>query len=245
MITAMGTDIGRVREINEDAFSVRRINKDCSLMIVADGMGGHNAGETASNTACNIITERICSDLADGDFSMDKVFAVMKDSIAAANKSIYSSQLADSSLSGMGTTVVAAVVCGNMAYVCNVGDSRLYYITDTITQITKDHSYVQDLVDKGLITAQEAVVHPNKNIITRAVGTEIDVEVDCFTIECEPGSKILMCTDGLSNCVTEGDMLSILRGNTPAGANKLLIETANNNGGRDNITVINIDFGEV
>ena len=128
MITAMGTDIGRVREINEDAFSVRRINKDCSLMIVADGMGGHNAGETASNTACNIITERICSDLADVDFSMDKVFAVMKDSIAAANKSIYSSQLADSSLSGMGTTVVVASCLGKYLQIANVGDSRLYVI---------------------------------------------------------------------------------------------------------------------
>lgn len=245
MITAMGTDVGRVREINEDAFSVRQISPDCYLMIVADGMGGHNAGETASSTACNIITERICTELGDGIFSMDKVFKVMGESIEIANKTLYSEQLANSALSGMGTTVVAVVVCGNKAYVCNVGDSRLYYITDSIVQITKDHSYVQDLVDKGLITKDEAMVHPNKNIITRAVGTEIDVEVDYFTIDCETGAKILMCTDGLSNCVSEDEMVSILRNNPPREANRLLIEAANNNGGRDNITVINIDFGEV
>ncbi len=245
MITAVGTDIGRVREINEDAFSVRQINSDTYCMIIADGMGGHKAGETASRTACSMITERICAELAQGGVSMDKVFQVMRDAVEAANKTLYSAQLADSELSGMGTTVVVVVVCGTNAYVCNVGDSRLYYINRGITQITIDHSYVQDLVDKGLITKEEAVDHPNKNIITRAVGTEIDVEVDCFTIECEAGSKIVMCTDGLSNYVTEDDILSIVSKYAPQEANRLLIEAANNNGGRDNITVINIDFDEV
>lgn len=245
MITAMGTDIGRVREINEDAFSVRQINKNCYLMIVADGMGGHNAGETASSTACSIITDRLTAELTDSSFSMDKVFMAMEESIKSANKTLYSNQLTDSNLSGMGTTVVATVVLENKAYICNVGDSRLYYITDCVKQITKDHSYVQDLVDKGLITSEEAEGHPNKNIITRAVGTDIDVDVDCFTLDCERGSKILMCTDGLSNFVSEKDMLSILNSYTPSEANKKLIEMANNNGGKDNITVINIDFGEV
>ena len=245
MIIAMGTDTGRVREINEDAFSVRQISDNCCLMIIADGMGGHNAGETASSTACNIITEKLCTELSDGKFSMDKVFMAMEESIKIANKTLYSNQLADTNLSGMGTTVVAAVVSDNKAYICNVGDSRLYYITDCVKQVTKDHSYVQDLVDKGLITSEEAEGHPNKNIITRAVGTDIDVDVDCFTLDCESGSKILMCTDGLSNFVSEEDMLSILKSYTPSEANKKLIETANNNGGKDNITVINIDFGEV
>ena len=245
MITAVGTDIGRVREINEDAFSVRRIDNDSYCMIVADGMGGHKAGETASREACRIIGDLVCEKLADASLDTDMVFEVMKGSISVANKHLYSAQLTDSNLSGMGTTVVVVVVKGSKAFVCNVGDSRLYYISDDITQITKDHSYVQDLVDKGLITESEAAEHPNKNIITRAVGTDIDVEADAFEVECALGSKIVMCTDGLSNFVTDKDIFSIVTSNKPQVANKLLIEAANNNGGRDNITVINIDFGEV
>ena len=245
MITAVGTDIGRVREINEDAFSVRRIDHDSYCMIIADGMGGHKAGETASRRACSIIGDRICASLADCEWNSDSVFEVMQESISAANKTLYSAQLTDSELAGMGTTVVAVVVKGNRAFVCNVGDSRLYYISDDIVQITKDHSYVQDLLDKGLISETEAADHPNKNIITRAVGTDIDVSADVFELECASDSKIVMCTDGLSNFVTDKDILAIVTSNTPQVANKLLIEAANNNGGRDNITVINIDFGEV
>ncbi len=245
MKIAVGTDIGRVREINEDAFSVRKIGDDAYCVIVADGMGGHKAGQTASNMACSLVSDNISDELSDGEFSMDKAFDVIRTSIESANKTIYSDQLADNALSGMGTTVVAAVVCGNRVYVCNVGDSRMYYIDGGITQITKDHSYVQDLVDKGIITADEAADHPNKNIITRAVGTELKVEVDCFNVVCAPGSKIVMCTDGLSNFVSDEDILRIVESNAPQDANKLLIDTANNNGGRDNITVINIDFDEV
>ena len=245
MKIAVGTDIGRVREINEDAFSVKKIGDNAYCVIVADGMGGHKAGQTASNMACSIVSDKISLELSNGEFSMDKAFEVMNGAIEAANKTLYSNQLADCNLSGMGTTVVAAVVNGNRVYICNVGDSRLYYIDGNITQITKDHSYVQDLVDKGIITSDEAVGHPNKNIITRAVGTELNVEVDCFNLECTPGSKIVMCTDGLTNFVSEENMLHIVENNSPQAANKLLIDTANNNGGRDNITVINIDFDEV
>ena len=245
MKIAVGTDIGRVREINEDAFCATKLDDNVYCLIVADGMGGHKAGQIASNTACGIIADKIKDGLSNGNFSSDKVFEVMCSAISAANKTLYSNQLADDSLSGMGTTVVAAVISGATAYICNVGDSRLYYISDGIVQITKDHSYVQDLVDKGLITAREAIDHPNKNIITRAVGTELDVEVDCFKIQCAQGSKIVMCSDGLSNFVDASFIQQAVTQNTPQAANKLLIETANNNGGRDNITVINIDFDEV
>ncbi|MBQ7900730.1 MAG: Stp1/IreP family PP2C-type Ser/Thr phosphatase [Clostridia bacterium] len=245
MKIAVGTDIGRVREINEDAFSATKLTDDVYCLIVADGMGGHRAGQIASNTACGIISDKIKDGLSNGSLSVDRMLEVMCGAISAANKTLYSNQLADDSLSGMGTTVVAAVIAGTTACVCNVGDSRLYYISDGIVQITKDHSYVQDLVDKGLITAREAIDHPNKNIITRAVGTELDVEVDCFKIECEPGSKIVMCSDGLSNFVEDSFIQQAVTKNDPQAANKLLIQTANNNGGRDNITVINIDFDEV
>ena len=151
----------------------------------------------------------------------------------------------DDSLSGMGTTIVAAIITNDTVHVCNAGDSRLYVIDSEIRQINKDHSFVQDLLDKGLITGEEAVTHPNKNIITRAVGTELNISTDYFSLSRDNINKLIMCTDGLTNFVNDSEIERILNENNADDANKILIDLANKNGGRDNITVINVDFNEV
>ena len=245
MITAVGTDIGRVREINEDAFSVRRIDHDSYCMIVADGMGGHKAGETASRRACSIIGDRICAELTDGSWEGDRVLEVMQESISVANKTLYSAQLTDSELAGMGTTVVAVVVRGNKAFVCNVGDSRLYLYSDGLKQITKDHSYVAELLEMGVITEKQAAVHPNKNVITRAIGTEKSVVPDTYSGVLKKDDVILICSDGLSNMVSDKDISDVIKKAEKAEtAASMLVELANKNGGRDNITAVVMKYDE-
>ena len=169
----------------------------------------------------------------------------LENAINNANSKLYSEQLVNAELSGMGTTVVATVITDDNIHVCSAGDSRLYIIKDTIVQITKDHSYVQDLIDKGLITGEEAETHPNKNIITRALGTEYTISIDYFQVERKNIKKLIMCTDGLTNFVKDSEIERILNENTASDANSILIDLANKNGGKDNITIINVDFEEV
>lgn len=244
MIIAHGTDIGNVRAVNEDSHCVKQISDDCVFAVVADGMGGHRGGRTASSSAVDIISEYISANLSAADDG-DTVKTVLSDAIKTANERIYIRSLSEDDLSGMGTTIAAVICTHGRAYAANVGDSRIYAVDDKIRQISRDHSYVQDLLEKGLITDAEASSHPNKNIITRAVGTEMTVDIDFFEFPILENTKILLCTDGLSNFVSDAEIEKALTENEPQRANELLISLANKNGGKDNITVVNMDFNEV
>ncbi len=244
MIIAHGTDIGNVRAVNEDSHRVKIISDSCAFAVVADGMGGHRGGRTASSSAVDIISEYISANLSP-DAESDNVRTVLADAIKTANEKIYIRSLSEDDLAGMGTTIAAVICSGDTAYAANVGDSRIYALDGTIRQISRDHSYVQDLLEKGLITDAEAHRHPNRNIITRAVGTEMTVDIDLFDFPILCDTKILLCTDGLSNFVSDDLIEKTLIENEPQRANEMLIALANKNGGKDNITVVNMDFNEV
>lgn len=232
------TDIGRKRKQNEDYVftSERAIGNLPNLFIVADGMGGHKAGEYASKytveTICNCI-ER--------SFEKNPVLILQK-AIETANAHIRLKASEDISLKGMGTTVVAATCLGRYLQIANVGDSRLYVVNSEIRQITRDHSLVEEMVRMGSIDKEAARNHPDKNIITRAIGASNAVEADFFTVELEAGDIVLMCSDGLTNMLEDEEIREILSGPRELGEKaKGLIETANAHGGKDNIAVILIE----
>lgn len=228
------TDIGNVRQINED-YGDYHINENYKLYVVADGMGGHNAGEVASKMAVegmiNFVAENY-GQISDSELLIEAV--------ADVNYRIYKHSLEMNTLSGMGTTIVAAFVTDECTRIINIGDSVCFGIDDeAIDKITKDHSLVQELLDTGSITAEEAKNHPRKNIITRAVGTNIRVEVDQFTVPNGIYNYFVLCTDGLSNDVSEKDIFSEVRWSQDIeNACKRLVELAKYSGGNDNITVL-------
>ena len=232
------TDIGRHRKMNQDYvyISQRPVGNLPNLFIVADGMGGHNAGEYASRHTVNTIV----SSASSSDFIQPA--AILEEAIKAANKELIRQASLDTSMWGMGTTVVAAVILENRLYVANVGDSRLYIVNKSITQITKDHSYVEEMVRRGEIAREDARLHPDKNIITRAVGALGEIEIDFFEEELAYGDEILLCSDGLTNMIEDEQIYQIIKMQEDVceQADKL-IETANQNGGKDNITVVIVD----
>ncbi len=232
------TDIGRKRKQNQDYVftSERAIGNLPNLFIVADGMGGHKAGEYASKytveTICNCI-ER--------SFEKNPTLILQK-AIEMANAHIRKKASEDISLEGMGTTVVAATCLGRYLQVANVGDSRLYVVNEEIVQITRDHSKVEEMVRMGVLDRESARNHPDKNIITRAIGASDNVEADFFTVELAEGDIVLMCSDGLTNMLEDKEIQEILngRGELEEKARKL-VEAANAHGGKDNIAVILIE----
>ena len=233
------TDVGQKRKMNQDYVFVSEnpVGNLPNLFVVADGMGGHNAGDFASSHAVQILVDEIRKD---ADFNPIKV---LRHAIETANSAILDRAQKEESLRGMGTTIVAATIVGHYAYVANVGDSRLYLIQGKIRQITKDHSLVQEMVRMGEIKPEEARNHPDKNIITRALGAERTVDIDFFDLKMEPGSTILMCYDGLSNMVEDSKIEEIILDQTnelPKKGERLLSE-ANRNGGKDNIAVILVE----
>ncbi len=239
MEVSAATSAGRIRPLNEDAYYVSEPNSTgMVLAIVADGMGGHNAGEIASGKAVGIVQKDV---IEQGDKSAREILVKAVDD---ANREIYEMSKNKKSLSGMGTTMTACVAENNNVTAVQVGDSRLYRIRkDSITQITKDHSLVEMLVESGEITKEEAKSHPQKNIITRAVGTDKTVESDVYEFKTKKDDVILLCSDGLVNMVEDETILSIINTskNLEEAANNLVLnaETA---GGTDNITVILIRF---
>ena len=229
------TDVGRKREVNQDYVYVtdKAIGPFPNLLVVADGMGGHKAGDFASKYTVKVLREEL------EKTSLKKPEDILRDVVATANNKLIQVAETDVKLEGMGTTLVAATVIGNMLYFSNVGDSRLYLINDKIRQISKDHSLVEEMVRLGGIKAEEAKNHPDKNIITRAIGVKEGVEADIYEYRLKRGDVILMCTDGLSNMVEDEDMFNIVRGaRDVVEAVQMLIEKANSNGGRDNIGVV-------
>lgn len=233
-----GTDIGQRRQVNQDYVyaSVEAVGNLPNLFVVADGMGGHNAGDYASSCAVHVLVDTVREDA-----NYDPI-KIMRYGIESANLKILEEAAKSEARKGMGTTMVAATVVGNYVYVANVGDSRLYVIHQGIRQITKDHSLVQEMVRLGEIQEEEAINHPDKNIITRALGVTRSLDVDFFDLEIGPDTMILMCSDGLSNMVTNEEIADLLgRPGNLKEKGKALIRLANANGGKDNIAVVLIE----
>ena len=238
MKTFSMTDVGRIRQINQDFIfsSEKPVGKLPNLFIVADGMGGHNAGDFASDFTVKTIVEEV-------EASFEKNPSIIfEKAINVANRKLREIAAEDTSKRGMGTTAVAATCMGKYLQVANVGDSRLYIVNDTIKQITTDHSYVEEMIRRGNLQRENARSNPNKNIITRAVGAKNEVQVDIYVLELKPGDLILMCSDGLSNMLEDEEMRMIIkRQRDIIEMAEQLVKAANDNGGKDNISVILID----
>jgi protein phosphatase len=235
------TDIGRKRKVNQDYVytSEEPVGNLPNLFVVADGMGGHNAGDYASKLTVETLIQEI-----EQSFEKNPV-KILGKAIAKANEIIRRRASEVPDMEGMGTTVVAATCLGRYLQVANVGDSRLYVVGKNIRQITRDHSLVEEMVRVGTISQAEARNHPDKNIITRAVGASDDVEPDFFTVELEEGDVVLMCSDGLTNMLEDEEIRMILNGARDIVEKaQALVDAANANGGRDNITVVLIEQDE-
>ena len=229
------TDVGRRREMNQDYVYAtgQPIGPFPNLLLVADGMGGHKAGDFASKFTVEVVKREIAGSRS------RKPEKVMHDAIQVANRELIRVASRDVKLEGMGTTLVVATVIGDTLYFANIGDSRLYLIDDNIKQLSKDHSLVEEMVRLGGIKAEDARNHPDKNIITRAMGVKDEAEADFYEFRIKRGDKILMCTDGLSNMVEDEDMFGLVKGSRDVvEAVQMLIDRANSNGGRDNIGVV-------
>ena len=232
------TDIGRKRKVNQDYlfFSDEPVGCFPNLYIVADGMGGHKAGDKASSYAVNRFVELARKE------TKELPFLVMERLLNEVNEEVYTLSCKEEQYSGMGTTFVAATVVDGTAYIMNIGDSRLYYFDEKIHQVTMDHSLVEEMVRLGGIKPEEAKHHPDKNIITRAIGAKADVDVDFYEHRLKRGDIILMCTDGLSNMVEDEELFHIVQGArdiVEAGQN--LVNAAKENGGTDNIGIVLIE----
>jgi protein phosphatase len=228
------TDVGMVRQQNEDAFHAEE-----NLYIVADGMGGHNAGEVASALAVSTVRSGARMGIRTAD--------QFRELVQQANTAIYTASLDDSTQSGMGTTLTAvAVIPGEepRILIANVGDSRTYlYRSGALTRLSVDHSYVQELVNEGIITPEEARVHPRRNIVTRAMGIDRSVQVDVFSHLVRTGDRLVLCSDGLVDEVADIDIAHVLTEHSdPQDTAEALVLVANANGGRDNTTVIVLDI---
>ena len=238
MRTFSMTDVGKIRQVNQDYIftSENPVGKLPNLFIVADGMGGHNAGDFASRYTVETVVDAIKNS------DETETIAIIRGAIEETNPKIIEKANEDFRLSGMGTTIVLCTIDGDEACVANVGDSRLYLLGDKITQITKDHSLVEEMVRMGELEPESARVHPNKNIITRAIGAVDEVAVDFFTLQLQKNNRILLCSDGLTNMVEDNEIQMIVdRQEDLVDGVQQLIACANNNGGKDNIAVILIE----
>ena len=232
------TDTGRVRTANQDYIfaSTEPVGALPNLFLVADGMGGHKAGDYASRFIVENLTAYIRT------ASDSQIVSLLREGITKVNYMLYRESMEKPELAGMGTTLVAAVADGNTMYVANVGDSRLYLMRRQLKQVTKDHSYVEELVSMGRLERGSTDYRKQKNIITRAVGAEERISVDFFEVSLEPGDYILMCSDGLSNMLENAEMEEIICSELDLQEKtEKLITVANDNGGKDNIAVILIE----
>lgn len=233
------TDVGMNRSMNQDFIysSTEPIGSLDNLFIVADGMGGHNAGDFASRFVVEHLVSCFETRYPDKD-----VHGILKEGIRRVNQELYEQASGDPRLYGTGSTLVLATVKGSVLYVANIGDSRLYLLREELKQVTRDHSYVEEMVALGKMRRGSRDYMEKKNIITRAVGTGDEVEVDLFAMKLRPGDTILMCSDGLSNMVDEFEMEYIIRSEDGLKQKtESLIEAANRSGGKDNISVILIE----
>ncbi len=253
------SDIGKVRSANQDSYIIGRLCENASLCVVCDGMGGARSGNVASECAAAIFADKVkkyaAPHISDGfmELDSDDACVILDDAAHDANSAVYKKSQSSPAYKGMGTTLVAVLICDDVAYVINVGDSRLYLISDnTITQITHDHSYVQHLIDSGTLSVEDARTHPYRNRITRAVGVASDLEADIYSVDLSSLDccYLLLCSDGLSGQLLPEDIYGIITAETE-GDDELsektekLIDAANATGGPDNITALLIKCASV
>ena len=227
------TDIGLVRSENQDSYRIKQLDGAAALTVVCDGMGGARGGNVASSLAADAFASEV-----EGAFAAQEPQKLLMDAVAAANEKVFSTAMSNPEYRGMGTTLVAALVTPEKIWIANVGDSRCYRIQDgDIGRVTRDHSFVEDLVLRGEITPEQARVHPKKNLITRAVGVDHTVKTDVF--ECENhGGYLVLCSDGLSNQVTDEEIRSEVVAEDKENCCQRLLNRALEKGAPDNVTVV-------
>ena len=232
------TDIGLKRKNNQDYFSTGKLSDNSVWAVVCDGMGGAAAGDLASSMAVEIISKRLVANYRDG-MNYNSMKNLLASAIAAANIEVYDKSRSESTLDGMGTTVIATIIVDGTACIAHAGDSRVFiYSGGSLRQITKDHSIVQDLIDKGKLTAEEAKKDIRKNIITRALGVGEELLVDYYVEDITENDILIICTDGLTDNVSNETIVDILKQSDFSILPEKLINAANLNGGSDNITIV-------
>ena len=245
VVVAAFTDKGKTREINEDNFFISEFDDACGngYCMIADGMGGHNAGEVASEIAVDVI-QNILQKHYHHHLSEGQICDLLKQSMQKANTEIYKKACENPSHTGMGTTAISCLVHHGCLYIAHVGDSRVYRINKSIIrQITIDHSVVEELVNSGTITREEAENHPQKNIITRALGEEYQPKIDIYVRPLKFDDMILICTDGLTNMLSDKEILAQMTSEEVLQEKiERLVNAANNKGGYDNITVVALHY---
>ena len=242
MIHAWGvTDKGVIRSQNQDGYYLDVPSEHLAVGVVCDGMGGAKAGNIASLLAVETFVDTLKS-LRPEDGTAPA--AVLDQAAAAANAAVFHRACADPDCRGMGTTMVAVLISENTAYLLNIGDSRAYHIDqDGITRLTRDHSVVEDMVARGDITPEQARTHPRKNLITRALGSEEHIRADLYEKELQPGDFLLLCSDGLSNIVTDQELLyEVIHGGEPSDCCRRLVDITLSRGAPDNVTAVLLQF---
>lgn len=236
MLNFANTNVGKTRKMNQDYYYV---SEDGLLNVLADGMGGYTGGEIASKLATTSAVEYIEKHFNKNlDYEKEEILEIIKNAMAYANTKVYHKAKEHEELEQMGTTLEICLIYKNKVYIGHIGDSRIYKIEKgTMEKLTTDHSYVQTLVEDGTITKEEAEHHPKKNMLMKALGCEENVSADLKVEEFAKGDIILICSDGLTNMVSEEQIFKIIE-NDISKASKRLVEEANNNGGLDNITLI-------
>ncbi len=238
------TDRGRIRKLNEDSGGIFKNKDGHRLAIVADGMGGHRAGDVASEMALENMRQRWIE--SEGLDTAELAENWLEKNISEINSIIYEYAASNSECEGMGTTIVAAITNDRFATIANIGDSRCYILNDAgLKQLTEDHSLVNELVRSGQISKEDAENHPRKNVLLRALGTEAQVEIDIKTIMFEEGDVLLLCSDGLTNKVGEEEIKAILTDDASLDEKaRSFIDLANENGGEDNITLLILEYDD-
>lgn len=232
------TDLGQIRKENQDYVFVSEtpIGNLSNLFVVADGMGGHKAGDFASRFTVESLIDSITNDAEHNPIK------IIRSAMETANTLLREKAKEDETRLGMGTTLVVATIAGQYLYVANLGDSRLYVVSEEIQQVTRDHSLVEEMIRIGELSREEAHNHPDKNVITRAIGVSSEVDIDFFDLKLQEHDIILMCSDGLTNMLKDETISEIIKtGSDLSEITDHLIEKANENGGKDNIAVVLIE----
>ncbi|WP_130806843.1 Stp1/IreP family PP2C-type Ser/Thr phosphatase [Senegalia massiliensis] len=237
------TDVGKVRKSNQDSYYIN-YNNSLPVFAVADGMGGHNGGEIASSITVEVIKNNVdiyLNRVMEEKYNIKKF---IRKTLELSNEEIYNTAKKNKEYKGMGTTVTMGAIINDILYIGHIGDSRAYILRgDTLKKITEDHSLVAELLKKGSITKEEAINHPQKNIITRALGTDKNADIDIFSYCLEKNDVILFCTDGLTNMINEYEIKEIINNSSEIQeVCETLVNIANKNGGYDNSTAVIIKF---
>ena len=236
------TDVGQLRSSNQDSYAAGEFRNGVAWVVVCDGMGGNAGGNVASSTAVKYISERITSSYRE-NMSSSSIKNLLVTAITNANYEIFDMAEANPELQGMGTTVVAAVITDTSLFVAHAGDSRAYIVSSNeLIQVTRDHSVVQNMLESGEITEDEAVHHPRKNLITRALGVDENLKIDFTEEDTRADDRFLICTDGLTNFVSDEDIYRIVTETSGIDPVATLVDTANANGGGDNITAVLVAY---